>query len=63
MESIHTTAHPPRRGRWLIGLVLLGLFLVAYAIALSWFTQKVQVGVQQSLNALPVAADAQNPAR
>lgn len=61
MQSMRTITGPTRRRRWVVGLVLLALFLVAYAIALSWFTQKVQRGVQQSLQDLPVAADTANP--
>lgn len=57
MATLHTPNHPSRRRRWLVGLVLLGLFLAAYAIALSWFTRQVQQGVQQSLREVPVMDD------
>ncbi len=58
MDVIRPTP-PSRRRRWLIALVLLGVFLVAYAAALTWFTQQVQSSVQHSLRDVPVAEDYQ----
>lgn len=60
MATLHTS-HSSRRRRWLVGVVLLGLFLAAYAFALSWFTRQVQQGVQQSLRDIPVGVNDKAP--
>ncbi len=43
--------------RWLLGLAALAVLLAVYAIALHWFTQRVETDVQKSIRALPAAGE------
>lgn len=47
----------PRLLRWLLGLAALAVLLAVYAIALHWFTQRVETDVQKSIRALPAAGE------
>lgn len=54
----------PRRSRarrWFIGMAILLVLLSAYAIALRWFVQRVDSGVQDSLHAIPAVQQDEPP--
>lgn len=46
-----------RLRRWVTGLVVLALVLAIYAVALRWFTVRVEADVHKSIRALPVAGE------
>ncbi|MGO1541431.1 MAG: hypothetical protein ACTHZI_01460 [Luteimonas sp.] len=43
--------------RWLIGLVVLGVLLATWAVALLWFTGQVADGVESSINLAPAVEE------
>jgi hypothetical protein len=50
------TAWPPeRRRRWRIGVSITAAVLLLYAAALTWTTRRLEVDIQKSIRALPVA--------
>jgi hypothetical protein len=44
---------PPHRRRWLIVAGIIGVLLIAYALALTWAAQRLESDMQRSIRQLP----------
>lgn len=49
---------PHRRRRWLIVTGIVGAVLIAYALTLTWATQRLETDLQKSIRPLPVVQPA-----
>ena len=55
---------PHRWKHWLAWLVVVAVLLGAYAVALRWFTLRVETGIEASIHHLPTTEPAlETPAR
>jgi len=51
LETRHAPIrHHPRVRRWMVWLTVVVVVLTAYAIALRWFTLRVESGIQASIH-------------
>jgi hypothetical protein len=48
-----TPVSTPHRRRWLIVAGIVGVLLVAYALALTWVAQQLESDMQRSIRQLP----------
>lgn len=48
-------ALPSRRRRWWIGVSIAVVVLAVYAAALTWTTRRLEIDIQKSIRAVPVA--------
>ena len=46
---------PPHRRRWMIVAGIIGVLLIAYALALTWAAQRLESDMQHSIRQLPAS--------